>query len=183
MNRRSLALICVIVTLAIVRLAPHWPNVTPVGAMALLGGACFANRRLAYLVPLAAMLASDVVLAVVQYDVRTMLASQPIVYACIIATTMIGQRVTDRQSVLQVGTAALASSLLFYAVTNWAVWAFSGLYPHSMQGLSECYTAALPFFRNSLLGDAGFTTVLFGGLALVENRVASIRVKPTVAPL
>src|SRR5262249_16884960 len=147
------------------RLVPHPPNVTPIAAMALFGGACFGNRKLAYLLPLAAMLLSDLLLACTRYDIASMLAIQPVVYLCILATTTLGQLIADRRAVWQVGTATLAGSLLFFAVTNFAEWATRGLYPLTTSGLAACYAAAIPFFRNTLLGDAGFNAILFGGLA------------------
>ena len=70
---------------------PHPPNVTPIAAMALFGGACLTSRRMAYLLPMAAMLLSDLVLGYTQYGFLSMLASQPVVYACFLATTAIGQ--------------------------------------------------------------------------------------------
>ena len=75
----------------------------------------------------------------------------------------------------QVGTASLAGSLLFFVVTNFAVWATGRLYPLTGSGLAVCYAAAIPFFRNSLLGDIAFTTILFGGMALLENRLVWMR--------
>ena len=91
--------------------------------MALFGGACFANRKMAYLLPMAAMLLSDLVLGFTRYGLWSLLAIQPVVYACILATTALGQLIKDRRSVWQVGAATLAGSLLFFVVTNFAVWA------------------------------------------------------------
>ena len=175
MNKRSTLLVGIVVAAALARLVPHPPNVTPIAAMALLGGACFRNRKKAYLLPLAAMLLSDLVLGCTRYGMLSMLAIQPVVYACILATTALGQLIKDRRSLWQVGAATLAGSLLFFVVTNFAVWATGRLYPLTGSGLAACYAAAIPFFRNSLLGDMAFTTILFGGLALLENRLAWMR--------
>jgi len=175
MNKRLIVLMGIVVAAALARLAPHPPNVTPIAAMALLGGACFIDRRLAYLLPLAAMFLSDLVLGYTRYGAFRLLASQPVVYACILATAALGHLIKDRRSVWQVGSATLAGSILFYVVTNFAVWAGGHLYPMTGSGLAACYLAAVPFFRNSLVGDVVFTTVLFGGLALLENRVAWMR--------
>ena len=82
----------------------------------------------------------------------SLLAIQPVVYACILATTALGQLINDRRSAWQVGTATLAGSLLFFVVTNFAVWATGRLYPLTGSGLAACYVAAIPFFRNSLAG-------------------------------
>jgi hypothetical protein len=177
MNKRSIVLAGIVAAAALVRLAPHPPNVTPIAAMALFGGACFANRKMAYLLPLAAMLLSDLVLGCTRYGLWSMLAIQPAVYACFLATTALGQLVTDRRSVWQVGAATLAGSVLFFLATNFAVWATATghLYPLTGSGLAACYAAAIPFFRNTLLGDFTFTAILFGGWALLENRVAWMR--------
>jgi hypothetical protein len=71
----------------------------------------------------------------------------------------------------------LASSLMFFGVTNLAVWAAGSLYPRTLVGLILCYAAAIPFFRNSLIGDMAYAATLFGGFALLENVVISLREK------
>lgn len=174
MNTRLMVLIGIVVAAALSRLVPHPPNVTPIAAMALFGGAYVANRKWAYLLPLAAMLLSDVMLGFTVYGASA-LTSQPIVYACIVATVAMGRLIRDKRSALQVGRVTLASSVMFYAVTNFAVWASGELYPMSWAGLVACYAAAVPFFRNTVLGDLGFVAVLFGGFALLETYVMSLR--------
>jgi hypothetical protein len=174
MSNRLMVLTGIIVLAALARLVPHPPNVTPIAAMALFGGAYLANRRVAFVLPIAAMLLSDLVLGYFLYG-RTLLFSQPVVYACILATVAIGTLVKDRRSPLQVGSATLVSSILFYVVTNFAVWGGSHLYPHTGAGLAYCYLAAIPFFRNSLIGDMAFTALLFGGFALLEMRLPFLR--------
>jgi hypothetical protein len=122
------------------------------------------------------MLLSDMVLGMTLYG-KAMLTSQPIVYACLLATVAIGKLIRDRRSVLNVGAVALAGSFLFFGKTNLAVWASGSLYPRTLAGLMACYTAAIPFFRNSLIGDMAFTATLFGGFAWLENVVVSLREK------
>jgi hypothetical protein len=183
MNKRTIVLAGIIAVAALARLVPHPPNFAPIAAMALFGGACLANRKLAYLLPILAMLLSDLVLGYTRYGIPRVVASQPIVYACILATTALGQLIKNRRSVWQVGAATLGGSVLFFVVTNFAVWAKGQMYPLTWPGLALCYEAAIPFFQNTLLGDATFSTVLFGGLALLENRVAWMResVRPVSA--
>ena len=176
MNKRLMVLTGIVAAAAMARLMPHPPNITPIAAMALFGGAFLSNRRLAYTLPLAAMLLSDLVLGMTLYG-KAMLISQPIVYACFLVTVAMGKLIRDRRSVLNVGAVALASSSLFYVVTNFAVWASGSLYPHTLAGLMVCYTAAIPFFRNSLIGDMAYTAILFGGFALLESAVVSVQEK------
>jgi hypothetical protein len=153
---------------ALTRLAPHPPNVTPIAAMALFGGAYFRDWKIAFSLPLAAMLLSDLVLGFGVYGMASM-KSQPVVYLCMLLTVGIGRLIQTRRSVPTIASATLASSLMFYFVTNFAVWAFDSLYPKTWDGLMACYIAAIPFFRNSLFGDAFFAIVLFGGFAILER--------------
>jgi len=176
MNKRLLVLTGIVMAAAMARLLPHPPNMTPIAAMALFGGAFLSNRRLAYALPLAAMMLSDLFLGLAVYG-KVLLVSQPVVYACFLMTVVMAQLIRDRRSFLNVGAVTLASSLLFFAVTNFAVWAFGSLYPRTFAGLMMCYTAAIPFFRNTLIGDMAFTAALFGGFALLENLVISQREK------
>jgi hypothetical protein len=167
---RFLVVSGMILAAALARLVPHPWNVTPVAAMALLGGACFADRRLAFAVPLAAMFLSDLVLG---FSILT-----PVVYGCFAAIVGIGFLLRGRRSVLPIAAASLTASLLFFVVTNFGVWQLGHGYPKTSAGLVECYVAALPFFGNTLAGDAAWVTVLFGGLALAERWLPALRERP-----
>jgi hypothetical protein len=94
----------------------------------------------------------------------------------------LGRQIQKQKSWTTVALAALASSLFFYFVTNFAVWAFGPLYPRTGAGLIACYTAAIPFFRNSLAGDLFYTATLFGGFALLQKLVRSLREDRQSAP-
>ncbi len=166
---RFRVLLGMIFAVAISRLLPHPPNFTPVAAMALFGGACFSSRLAAFFVPLAAMLASD---AFIGFH-RGMIA----VYACFAATVCIGLWLRRRRAFGPIAGATLASSLLFYMATNFAVWALGHgrLYPMTLEGLATCYIAAIPFFRNTLLGDGFYCFALFGSLTLAERMIPAMR--------
>jgi hypothetical protein len=69
----------------------------------------------------------------------------------------------------------LASSVLFFVITNFGVWAFDAFYPKTWEGLIACYVAAIPFFQNTLIGDLLYTAVLFGGFALLERQLPILR--------
>lgn len=174
MNKRLMTLSAIVMIAALTRLAPHPPNITPIAAMALFGGAYFRNRKIAFLLPIAAMLLSDLVLGYVVYGMASM-KSQPVVYLCMLMTVAIGRHIQNRRSAVKIALATLASSLVFYLVTNFAVWAFDALYPKTWSGLIACYTAAIPFFRNSLIGDLAFAVVLFGGFAALERSFVWLR--------
>ncbi len=149
------------------RLLPHPPNFTPIGAVALFGGACLADRRLAFLVPLAAMFMSDLVLGLHR--------GMPVVYLCFALMACLGFRLRCHRRPLPVAAAAVAGALLFYLVTNFAVWSHGKLYPLTLDGLAACYVAAVPFLQNMLLGNLGYAALLYGGLALAERQFPTVR--------
>jgi len=169
MNARPLFLAGLIAAAAAARLLPHPDNVTPVAAIALFAGARFADKRMAFLVPLAAMFLSDLVLGL--YPLL------PVIYGSLALIVGLGFLLRRRESAARIAGAGLAGAVLFFLITNFAVWAVpSGtLYPKTAAGLLDCYAAGLPFFRNEVLGTAFYTLVLFGGCALAERRFAPLR--------
>lgn len=169
-------LVGMILAAAASRLIPHPPNFAPIGAMALFGGACFANKRMAFLVPLAAMLVSDLAIGWLSGDLSLGLHRLiPVVYGSFALIVCLGFLLRGRRKVVPIAGAALASSVLFFVLTNFGVWALGSWYPHTWEGLVACYVAAIPFFQNTLLGDAVYATLLFGGLALAENSFPALR--------
>ena len=166
-HSRLLAILSAIVVAAALRLVPHPPNFTPIGAMALFSGAYLANRGLAVAVPVAAMLLSDAVLG--------FHSGMPFVYGSVALIVAIGWLALKRVSSLRIVAAALVSSALFFVVTNFGTWAVSGMYPMTLSGLAACYVAAIPFFQNTVVGDLFYSGVLFGGFALVERAIPAIR--------
>lgn len=151
----------------VVRSIPHIPNVAPIGALALWSGT-YLPKRWGWVVPVTAMLVSDRIVGM--YDWRLML----VVYVSFAVTALIGLVVRRNGSGWAVLAGSLAGSIIFYLATNFAVWALSEWYPHTLQGLAYAYTLGLPFFRNTLLGDIAYTTVFFGayqiGVTLLANR-------------
>ena len=166
-HARLIAIVSAILAAAALRLAPHPPNFTPIGAMALFGGAQLGRRTLAFVVPLGAMLLSD---AIIGFH-----SGMAFVYASFAATVLIGWAVRAGLTPLRIGAAALASSVLFFLVTNFGTWATSGMYPRDMAGLTACYAAAIPFFRNTVAGDLVYAALLFGGFALLEDAIPGLR--------
>jgi hypothetical protein len=168
MNKtRFIALALMILTAAASRLIPHPPNFTPVAAIALFGGAKFADRRVALLVPLAALFLSDIVLG--------FHALMPVIYATFGLIVALGFRLRHNGNGLRIATATVVSAVLFFLLTNFGVWALGTLYPRTLNGLMECYVAAIPFFRNMLLGNVLYSALLFGGVTLAERHFAAMR--------
>ena len=134
------------------RLAPHPYNFTPIGAMALFAGAVLPGAW-AFGVPLGAMWLSDVVLGFYPGWIW--------VYASFALIVLLGMALRRGRTPLRVGTAAVASSLLFFAVTNFGEW-LGPLYPHTLAGLRADFVAAIPFFRNTVLSDLLYAVAFFG---------------------
>ena len=159
----------IIFALAIFRLLPHLPNVSPVAAMALFGGAYFADKKLAFMVPFAALLLSDLLLGLH----NTMI----FVYAGFALTVIIGFMIKDRVSVTNTAFAVLASSVLFFLLTNFGAWMTSPLYTKTAEGLMQAYAAGIPFFQNSLIGNLVFAAIIFGGYHLLQKNVAALKLE------
>lgn len=157
----------IILLLALFRLLPNLPNVSPVAAMALFAGAYFADKRLAFVVPFAALFLSDVILGLH----NTMV----FVYGGFALTVAIGFLLKDRVSMTNTAFAVVISSVLFFLLTNFGAWLMSGIYPQTSEGLMQAYVAGIPFFQNSLLGNMVFAAIIFGGYRLAQDNVAALR--------
>lgn len=168
MKPRFLTLTALVAAAALSRIIPHPWNVTPIAAMALFAGAHFASRRSAYLIPLAAMAASNLLLGTF-YD--TIL----FVYASFALTVFIGTRIRERRDAASIAGASLVSSVAFFLITNAGHWLVSGMYPRTVGGFFACLSAGIPFFRNTVAGDLVFTAAFFGGFALLESRFPALR--------
>lgn len=141
-------------------------NYSPVEAIALFGGAYFLDRRLAFLVPLGAMLVSDVIIG--------LHALLPVVYGCIALTTLLGFNLRNRVGAGRVAAYGVVSATLFFVVTNFFVWLLGSMYPHDGAGLVACYVAAIPFYKNTLVGTALWSVLMFGGFELLRRSTPAL---------
>ncbi len=169
LNARNLLLIGMIAFAAASRAIPHPWNFQAVGAMALFGGAAFSSKRAALLVPLAALFAGDVFTGLYSYKLMV------VVYASFLLSVAIGFWLRRNRSPLRIGAATLAGAAQFFVITNFAVWASGMTYPKTVAGLAACYVSGIPFFWNTLAGDALYATLLFGALALAERQFPVLR--------
>lgn len=156
------------------RLLPHPPNLACIGALGLFAG-CYLQGRKAWIFPLVAMLLSDFVGHVFSlpgmgfYNPLTM----AMVYAGFTITALIGQRLKNRRTVMRVGMAAVASSVVFFLLSNFGVW-MAGRYDFSLAGLIQCYAMAVPFYTNTLAGDLLYSGLLFGIFELSRQGLPSV---------
>ncbi|MDR3628424.1 MAG: hypothetical protein P4L45_16385 [Ignavibacteriaceae bacterium] len=161
-NSRILTILLMIFGAAFMRIMPHYPNFTPIAGMALFGGAYFPNKKTAFIIPVTAMFLSDLILGFHS----TMWA----VYLSFILIAAIGLSLRKGKKISNIILASTASSVLFFVITNFAVWLAWGIYPMSYTGLIECYIAAIPFFHYTMLGDLFYAGVLFGVFELIQAK-------------
>ncbi|MDD4271198.1 MAG: hypothetical protein PHF50_00080 [Patescibacteria group bacterium] len=151
----------ILITLGIAaRFLPHPANFAPIGAIAIFSG-LYLPKKWAVVLPLAAMFFSDLFIGFYTWPI--MLS----VYAGFIIMGLIGLMVRKNKKLSTVLGGTILGSMMFYLITNAAVWAFGSLYPHTIAGLMQSYYMAIPFFRNSLLGDLFYTGVLVGAYEAV----------------
>ncbi len=157
-TQNILIAVCLILLAAGLRLLPHPANFVPVAAVAIFGGTVLP-RRFAIWVPVAAMMASDLVIGLHNLILVT--------WGCYALIALASTYVMRRPKFVRGAALTLGSSLFFFTVTNFAVWVWGQMYAHTWAGLAQCYEMALPFFRNTALSDALYTASLFGIYALV----------------
>lgn len=154
---------------ALSRLLPHPFNFTPIGAMALFGGAYFSNKKLSFIIPLVAMFVSDCLIGFHNTIVY--------VYVSFILITIIGIFISKNINARNIVLASLTSSFLFFIISNFGVWV-SDSTSHGIIGLFNTYFIAIPFYNNdplgsflfnNILGDLFFNGVLFGSYYLAKN--------------
>lgn len=136
----------------LMRVLPHQPNFTPVAAIALFSGT-YLPRRYALLIPLIIMFLSDLFLGFHPTMVW--------VYGSLLLSGILGSHLRDSVTFSKVVGLSLLSSVVFFLLTNFGVWISTSMYPKNPLGLLDCYVMAIPFFRNTLLGDLIYCGLLY----------------------
>lgn len=178
-NNRSFdwAPIVLIALVAFSRLIPHWPNFTPVMAIALFAGFSLKSRILQFAVPLTAMVISDLVLGLVLGSVWLLHDTTLYVYGAVVLGVLIGTAMKASARWKQVVGGGAFASVMFFLVSNFGVWAGGTMYPMNITGLLACYEAGLMFSRDqggSFFLNLLVATWLFTGiLAYARSFVAS----------
>lgn len=161
----SLLVIAAASTRALPYLIPHIWNFTAIGALAIFAGAQFSNKRLAFIMPLAAMAISDLFIGN---------GFSLLVYLGFTAMVACGFLLREKVNVTNVALASFISASVFYLITNFAFFYPISLYPHNISGVLTSYAAGLPFFRNMLVGNLVFSAVLFSSFYLLAKRYPAL---------
>lgn len=183
LDLRTGTIVLLILIAAATRLVPHPYNFSPLGAMALFGGAYLNKRWLAILIPVAAAYLSDLLLNntlyAEYYDGFAWYSEGSgwmyLIYAGIAVLGMVALRTVSTGRVLG---SALGSSVIFFLASNLICWPGNPMYMQDMGGLMTCYAAGIPFFPGTVAGDLVYSVLLFGGFALLQRHVPTLRPLP-----
>lgn len=164
MSKKGIIIMCVLFILwgIVSRLTPHLWNTTPITAIALFSSA-YLGFRYSSIILFLIMIVSDAFIGF--YEWHVMLS----VYISFSIALLLGLYVKKNRNINRVFVSSLTSSILFFLITNWAVWQFGSMYTHSFSGLMDSYIMALPFFRNSLFGDLLYSGLLLGVFEFVKR--------------
>lgn len=169
--RQKLFPVLIVLMAVVMRFLPHPANVVPITAMALFGGAYF-NKKYALLLPLSVMFLSDIFLGFH----NTMF----FVYGSFLLVGIIGIVLKKHNNFKWILGGTLLSSILFFMITNFGVWLMNmgNMYSNDLIGLARCYIMAIPFFRNTLVGDLFYVVMMFGGyeVFLKLNKKAELKI-------
>lgn len=155
MKKNNLLLILIITAIVLgSRFLPHTPNFSPLLAVTLFT-AVYADKKLFFL-PFLVLFISDIFIGF--YTVGVMFS----VYFSLLVTLFLGRLLGRHYNAINTFSASLLSGLLFFLVTNLAVWYFGDWYTRDLNGLINCYALAIPFFKTTLVSNLLYTGILFG---------------------
>ena len=171
-------ILTLIVIAGLSRLLPHPPNLTALGAMALFGGAALTSKVLRIALPLFALFITDLIInntVFASSEGFTLFYPGAIwTYVAIGSIALLSPLIISKLSVKNIAVGSIMASVVFFIVSNFGVWTTGILYPMTLEGLTTCYVAAIPFFGNTLGGDVLFSGVLFGGFYLAELKMPKL---------
>lgn len=177
-NLRFGLITLIIVATAFSRLIPHPSNFSPLVAVALFGGAYYSKKLTSYLIPLLSIWLSDVVLNYAFYQNFVPFYNGALfTYAAVGLVVLFGTVLVKKVKASNVLLASLISSVVFFLVSNFGVWASTAMYTKDLAGLTTCYIAGLPFFQNSVIGDLVYSAAIFGLFELAQRKVASLQLQ------
>ena len=162
------------------RIIPHMPNFTPIGAIALFGGAYLKNKYHAILIPITSLWLSDLILNNFIFtfysDFTWFYPGFLWQYISFTLIILIGYFFLKKINFKNVFITATYSSILFFIITNFGVWISGSMYTLDFQGLIACYVMALPFFKGTLLGFMCYSAFLFGALEFSKHKFEILKI-------
>ncbi|MDR9416627.1 MAG: DUF6580 family putative transport protein [Gracilimonas sp.] len=183
-KKRFLVLSGFILIAALSRIVPHPYNFAPLGAMSLFGAAYFTNKKLSFLLPLAAFFVSDLlvnnILFASYYDGFVLFTPGFYwMYGSVALIVVAGIFILKKVNLKNVIAGSLTASIIFFVVTNFGAWLGSPIYPQSLSGLLMSYSAGIPFFHYTIAGDLIYSGVMFGAFEYVRQKVPALQIAHT----
>ncbi len=174
-KKRFIVLSGFILLAAISRMVPHPYNFAPIGAMSIFGAAYFTDKKFSFLLPLFAMFVSDLLINNILYasyygGFTLFTPGFYWVYGSIALIVLAGVFILKKVNVKTVIAGSLSASIIFFLVTNFGAWLVDPIYPKGLSGLFMSYTAGLPFFHSTVLGDLFYSGVMFGAFEFAKSK-------------
>jgi len=188
--KKNIILIIALVAIGVLgRLIPHPPNFTPIIAIALLASHLFKNKWIIILPSLMAMWISDLIINNYLYggyhDSLVIFSPSFLwVYAPIICIALLGTVLIKKVKISNIALSSISGSLIFFLVSNFGVWisgtisidgVLTPMFSKSLSGLITCYTVALPYFGNQLVGDLLYSATLFSSYSFALSKKAMLK--------
>ena len=151
---------------SLLRFIPHPPNMTPIIAIGILSVTCFQSRLFQFGFPLFIMIITDAIIGF-----HTLI---PVVYLSIIVASLSGFILKHKYSIINGLGCSLLSSILFFTISNFGVWAIGNLYPKTLTGLIHCYIAAIPFFHNTVISTSVIIIAILSTTKLLERNLTKL---------
>jgi hypothetical protein len=148
------------------RMLPHPANMTAVGGLALYSGSKFDLKK-SFILIIITMFISDMFIGFHSLMWAT--------YGSLLLAVFVGKLVGRSPRVNRLVGGIFSSAVLFFVITNFAVWAMTPLYPKTINGIINCYVMALPFFRNSFIGDMFYTLAIFYFAEVLEKILSKFK--------
>jgi hypothetical protein len=172
----------IILLAAMSRLVPHSANFAPIGGMALFGAAYYSKHYWVFIIPVVSMWLADLVLnniVYARYFDHFVWFYQGCywTYGAFILIGLIGIVTLKKIRIQNLILTSLLASIVFFLLSNFGVWASTNMYPKNVSGLIACYTAGLPFFKNTIMGDLVYTGVLFGTFEFAQRRIPALQLQ------
>ena len=157
-----------------------WSNFTPIGAMAMFGGAYFKQRWKSFAFPLLTLFVGDIIIHTVIYD--GLYEGRPLIYIAFSMIVLIGILIIRQVTVKNIAAASIVSTLSFWLIADFAVWMGGGIdvrtqvpLSRDIHGLLQCYWQGFPYMINFLLGTLFYSAVMFGVFEWMQKRFPALQ--------
>ena len=181
MKKEFTILILLIFLASFSRIVPHVPNFTPIVAIALFSASYFSNKYLAFIIPILSLWLSDLVInnIILSGYYKEFIWFYPGFiwqYVSFLIIAIIGLKTLKKRSFIRILGVTISSSLVFFLITNFGVWASGSMYPKNIFGILACYTAAIPFYYSTLFGSLFYSFFLFGTYEFYALKLKTLKV-------